>query len=120
MIATNPPFCSGRIAQKKGRGRILELLCLACGSLWQRATGPPPPRHDLDATQSLTGPEWFRDAKLGVWAHWTALVRLLGGTQTLDWKQNAGALLIHKAQSWPCVHGVCLSLASSRESVRIR
>jgi len=63
-------------------------------------------------------PEWFRDAKLGFWAHWTpqcvfekiATVALLGSQEQLKWHADPDALVVSPAAQWPCDHAVVFAI----------
>ncbi len=68
----------------KDRYKLLcySLLLLGGGTLLSANDSPPTPPHPIAAGpfqatwESLAGhyttPEWFRDAKFGIWAHWSA------------------------------------------------
>jgi alpha-L-fucosidase len=56
----------------------LTLLALGCSltaaiaqtSSWQLSIAPGPFGGTRDSLTNYTCPDWFRDAKFGIWAHW--------------------------------------------------
>jgi alpha-L-fucosidase len=64
--------------------RLVSAVLLACVTLTSAAWGvepakpaareiaPGPFRPDWESLKQYQCPEWFRDAKFGIWAHWTA------------------------------------------------
>jgi alpha-L-fucosidase len=64
-----------RSALVAGAGLAAPLLqsckCLSCGGTAGGAPGPFQPTWESLA-QNYKCPDWFRDAKFGIWAHWTA------------------------------------------------
>ena len=58
---------------------IAVVLVLACACAWARAeekaplnlpVADGPFKPDMDSLKQYQCPEWFRDAKFGIWAHW--------------------------------------------------
>src|SRR5450759_1012841 len=66
---------------KIGRRSMTKLLAgavpaawMSRASAWQkpRSIAPGPFQPTWDSLKQYQAPDWFRDAKFGIWAHWTA------------------------------------------------
>jgi len=66
---------------KIGRRNMTKLLAgavpaawMSRASAWQkpRSIAPGPFQPTWDSLKQYQAPDWFRDAKFGIWAHWTA------------------------------------------------
>jgi len=70
------PRTTGSAGRRRGLSGVLAFLCFFPGvaqELKPHAIAPGPFQPTWESlAQQYQCPEWFRDAKFGIWAHWTA------------------------------------------------
>ena len=64
----------GRRTMTKLLAGVVPAAWMSRASAWQkpRSIAPGPFEPTWDSLKQYQAPDWFRDAKFGIWAHWTA------------------------------------------------